>query len=537
MSPIFATQLERLPALLGAHIVLTVIALALGLAISLPAAFLGLRQRALQGPLLAVASIIQTIPSLAILALMVAAFGLFGQPAALIALTAYSVLPILRNTITGIEGVDPAAVEAARGIGMTRNQILWRVQLPLAAPIILAGIRTATVWVVGIATLATPVGADSLGSYIFGGLQTRNTTAVLFGVVSAAALAIALDSLIHLGEVAARKRSRPLALITAVGLALILAMGVWPKGGDERVMAAAPTAAAQAEGVEAAPRRTVMVGAKTFTESYILARLIRARLSEAGYPAQLKEGLGSAVVFDALRQGEIDVYVDYSGTIWANAMKRTETLPPQEVLDQMSEWLEREHEMKSLGALGFENAYGLALREDAAAELGVDTISELVPHTPKLSLGSDFEFFDRPEWTKLRDTYGLAFDAQRAFDPTLMYPAVKEGDVDVITAFTTDGRIAAFNLRVLPDDKHAFPPYDAVLLLSPEASKDPDLIAALAPLIGAIDSDAMRTANKLVDVDRKDTQFAAQYLLDRIAAGDDAQPAADDTAESAADGE
>ncbi|WP_428262644.1 ABC transporter permease/substrate-binding protein [Haliangium sp.] len=516
MSPVFQEQLARLPDLLGAHIILTLVALAVGIAISLPAALLAVRMRSLQGPLLAVASVIQTVPSLAVLALMVAAFGLFGQPAALIALTAYSILPILRNTIAGIEGVDRAVVEAARGIGMSERQILWGVELPLAAPIIIAGIRTATVWVVGIATLATPVGADSLGSYIFSGLQTRNPTAVLFGVVAAAALALALDGLIRLGEVAAARRSKGLGIAAGLGLAIII-VGSLLSGGRPAPPPAPPSTGDELVQVAAeAPRRPLVIGAKTFTEQFVLARALERALEQAGYPVSRKEGLGSSVVFDALAQGEIDVYVDYSGTIWTNHMKRTEMASRQEVLDQMGRWLKTEHGIVSMGSLGFENTYALAMTDARAESLGIATIEDLAPNAPSLSIGGDYEFFGRPEWRRLRDTYGLAFAAERSFDATLMYPAVVEGDVEVITAFSSDGRIAAFDLRVLADTKQAFPPYDAVLLLSRDAAGDARVVEALRPFIGAIDATEMRAANKLVDVDEKSVDTAATFVLEAL---------------------
>lgn len=503
MSASLAAQLARLPELLGAHVVLTMIALAAGIAVSLPAAFLAVRHRRLQAPLLALAGVIQTVPSLALLALMVAAFGLFGRPAALIALTAYSLLPVLRNTITGIEGVDRDVVEAARGVGMTERQILVRIELPLAAPVIIAGIRTAAVWVVGMATLATPVGADSLGSYIFGGLQTRDAAAVLVGVIAAAALAVILDGIVRLAEIAAARRSWPLAGAAALGLTGILALGLGPALSGVRADRARPR---------------LVVGAKNFTEQFILARLLAERLEAAGFEVTLKENLGSSVVFDALSRNEVDAYVDYAGTIWANEMKRTDAPAAARVLEEMARWLAAERGVTSLGALGFENTYALAMREQVAARLGVTTIEDLAAHAPGLAIGSDYEFFGRPEWARLRDAYQLAFAARRSFDPTLMYPAVARGDVDVITAFSTDGRIPAFALRVLADPRRAFPPYDAVLLLGPEAARDPRVSAALAPLAGAIDAETMRRANRIVDVDGGSLEQAVALLRAAVAA-------------------
>jgi osmoprotectant transport system permease protein len=284
-------QLSHLPDYLAGHILLTVGALVIGIAISLPLAVLVLRVRPLSGPVLAIASIIQTIPGLALLALMVPLLGRIGAVPALIALVLYSVLPILRNTVTGALQVDPDILEAARGIGMTESQSLFRIRLPLAAPTIVAGIRTAAVWTVGTATLSTPVGATSLGNFIFSGLQTQNTAAVLIGCFAAAALAIALDGIIRVAEIAVRRRDRVLATATVLCLLVGVAAGSWPR--------IQPIFARDA-------RPKVVVGAKTFTEQYILARVLSDRLAAHGFSVEMRDGLGSTVAFDALAAGEID---------------------------------------------------------------------------------------------------------------------------------------------------------------------------------------------------------------------------------------
>ncbi len=200
------TELARhLPDYLGGHMLLAISALAVGLAISVPLGIAASRRPRLAEALLGTAGILQTVPTLALLVLMVPLLGgLIGFWPAFVALTLYSILPILANTVIGIRGVDPSLVEAARGLGMSDRQMLRRVQLPLAAPVIISGIRTATVLVVGTATLATPVGGSSLGNYIFSGLEMNDMTATVFGCVFAAALAVVLDQLVRLLEVAAR---------------------------------------------------------------------------------------------------------------------------------------------------------------------------------------------------------------------------------------------------------------------------------------------------------------------------------------------
>ena len=320
---------------------------ALGLALSLPLALLGVRSVRMRWVLLTAASVIQTIPSLALLALFYplllalslltkaltgAQFSALGFLPSLLALTLYSMLPILRNTVTGLLGVDAAVKEAAHGVGMTPMQSLIQVELPLALPVIMAGVRTASVLVIGTATLSTPVGQTSLGNYIFTGLQTQNWVFVVFGCVAAAALALAADQLLGLFErlVSRRDRSR----LTVAGAVLLLILGA---------SALLPLLRPQAEYV---------IGAKGFPEQYILASLMDQRLADAGLRSVAREDLGSAVIFNALVAGDVDAYVDYTGTIWTNTMHRADTPPRDVLLRQMSDWLRQTYGVRCSGRSG-----------------------------------------------------------------------------------------------------------------------------------------------------------------------------------------
>ena len=494
-------QLALLPEYLGRHLLLTITALVVGIGISFPLAILVTRVRWLRGPVLGIASAIQTIPSLALLALMVPLLRAIGFLPAVIALTLYSMLPVIRNTVTGIDDVDPNLIEAGRGLGMTPRQLLVKVQIPLAMPVIIAGVRTATVWVVGIATLSTPVGATSLGNFIFSGLQTQNYTAVLVGCGAAAILALVLDLLIRFMEVASSRRSRVMLAMSVAGVVLVLGGGL------------APVLLARS-GVDDRP--AVVIGAKTFSEQYILASLIAERLDAAGYRARQLESLGSTVVFDALAVGRIDCYVDYTGTIWANHMKREDRASADDVLRAVTDWLRAEHGIECLGRLGFENTYALAMRRDEAERLGITSIDDLFRHAPDMKIGGDYEFFGRPEWDRLTSEYELAFSDTVGMDGTLMYGAVATGEIDVIAAFSTDGRIAANDLVVLEDPRSVFPPYDAVLLVGEVSAKDASLRTALQSLIGAIDDERMRTANMEVDVHGASVDAVARHLHESI---------------------
>jgi osmoprotectant transport system permease protein len=520
--------LAGLPPLLRSHLELALVALVAAATISLPLAIAVANRPRFAFPVLTVAGVIQTVPGLALLALMVPvlaatgglAIGLssFGFSPAVIALTLYAILPILRNSITGLRGVDPAAIEAARGMGMTAWQILRQVQLPLAAPVIAAGIRTATVWTVGAATLATPVGQPCLGNYIFAGLQTRNWQMLLVGVAAAAALAVALDLIFGAIEQALAGRKRARAWIPVAGFAALVATILalpWLVG---RPAAGAPPARAATSGDTRDAVTRVRLGTKTFTEQYILVEVIRARLAKVGITVEVAESLGSTVIFDALTHGDIDGYVDYSGTIWTNQMKRDAGVPRWQLLAEVEAWLAREHHVRSLGSLGFENAYALATRRDLATRLGVRTLRDLSPHAPDLGLGTDYEFLSRREWASVRAAYELHFRRTASFETTLLYEAVSRGEVDVISAFSSDGRIAARDLVVLDDPDGALPPYDAMILLAPRVADDPLVICALAPLRGALPVALVRQANLMVDrdADKVTPAAAATWLLAQV---------------------
>jgi osmoprotectant transport system permease protein len=498
-----------LPGYLSQHVVLSAAALALGLVVSLTLVVAAVRSERVRWPVLAFASLIQTVPSLALLALFYplllalsglaqqlfgVGFSALGFLPSLLALALYSMLPVIRNGVAGILNIDAALIEAARGVGMTEWQQLSRVQLPLAAPLIMAGIRTAAVWVIGGATLSTPVGQVSLGNYIFSGLQVQDWVSVLFGCIAAAVLALVADQLLGLIEVGVARRSR----WRIAGGLLLLAGGV----------AAASWPASRAVS-------TYVVGAKSFSEQYILAELLSERIVAEGGAVEQRAGLGSAIAFNALASGDIDVYVDYSGTIWANVMRRTDAPGRAAMLDEIRAWLQREHGIAMLGALGFENAYGLGMRSDRAESLGIESIADLAEHAPRLAIGGDFEFFARPEWPALRERYGLEFASRREFESTFMYQAVVDGDVDVITAFTSDGRIAVNDLVVLEDPAEAILPYDAIVLVAADQTSDPVLRRALDPLVGAIPVALMREANYRVDREQdKETPAAAARWLE-----------------------
>jgi osmoprotectant transport system permease protein len=294
--------------------------MALAIVVAVPLVALLVAKPRLRPSVLGAAAVIQTVPALALLALFYPLLLLlsqatqrlagFGVPAlgllpSLLALALYALLPLVRGGVDGLASVPPETRDAADGIGMTRRQRLLHVELPLAAPIIMGGLRTAAVWTIGAATLATTVGQKSLGDLIFAGLQIEDWALVVTGCIAAAALAIITDMALWRAETGLAERAWSKVLI---GIAILVALVAGVVGWYWH--ARPPTSAVP----------PVVVGAKSFSEQYILAELIANRLRAAGIPVTLRTGLGSAVAFRALAAGDIDVYVDYSGTLWDNAL-------------------------------------------------------------------------------------------------------------------------------------------------------------------------------------------------------------------------
>ena len=494
-------QLQLLPVYFQGHLALTLVALFMGVVVSVPLGVIATQSARAKQPLLSIISIIQTIPSVAILALVVAMLGgEIGFLPAIIALTLYSMLPIVRNTVTGLETVPAEVVEAAQGIGMSSSQILIKVRIPLAMPVIIAGIRTAAVWTVGLATLSTLVGATSFGNYIFTGLQTRNLVAVTVGSLASASLAVSLDWFIAgiqwlfenktKGRPSQRYGQIKLAVIVATLAGLSLsAYTLWPK-----------------------PKADFIIGGKGFTEQYIMSGLLAAELESVGFTVDLRLGMGSSVAYEAVSDGSIDAYLEYSGTVWANVMGKSDNPGRIAVLEQVTDYIQETDDLVNIGSMGFKNLYGFAMTKARAIELGVTSIDDLVPIAGQLIGGGDLEFFGRPEWASVRDTYSIDFAEKLTFDTTLMYSAVSNGQVDVIAAYSTDGRLAAYDLIMLTDPRNALLPYDGFLIASAAAANNQKFVSALQALVGKVTDDTMREANKIVDVDGGTIAQAISYL-------------------------
>ncbi|MBV8856168.1 MAG: ABC transporter permease/substrate-binding protein [Acidobacteria bacterium] len=483
--------------LTGEHLLLVAVSTLIAVAVGLPLGLVLTRRTSLKRPVLAVANILQTVPSLALFGFIIPLkyVGGIGWHPAVVALVLYALLPVIRNTVTGVEGVERSVREAAVAMGMTDRQILRQVELPLAAPVILAGVRVATVISVGVATIAAAIGAGGLGTLIFRGLRQYDNRLILAGAVPAALLALAADAGIGLIEsrLAARRRAalkrNPVARRVALaGLAIIILMGVgfalWNRSA----------------------KADVRVGSKDFTESVILAEIYAQGLEARGLKVERRYELGGNLAHDALVAGEVDAYPEYTGTSLMSILKHPPMTDARAVYELVKSDYAARFDVEVGPPLGFEDTFAVLVRADDARKLNLKNISDLTPRAPSMRAGFGQDFMSRPDgYEGFARAYGLQFNGRpREMDLSLSYRALAEGQVDVIAGNSTDGMIAALGLTQLEDDRHYFPPYEAVLLLRRDAlERLPAAREVSQKLAGSISTEEMRRLNYEVDGNKR----------------------------------
>jgi len=495
----------ELASLLGQHVMLVAASTLVAVALGVPLGVVGARRPRLASPLMAVASIVQTIPSLAMFGFLlpVPLVGGVGARAALVVLTLYGILPIVRTTIAGLRGIDAAIREAGVAMGMTPRELLRQVELPLALPSIVAGVRVAAVVGVGSATIAAAIGAGGLGEYIYRGLSMVDTTVILAGAVPAALLALVVDgSLLWLEkQLSARRRStsrRAAATMAAIVAGLVLlTSGV---------------AARRASGA-------IVVGSKNFTEQLVLGELVAQTIErDAGLPVDRRLNLGGTLICDrALMTGDIDVYVEYTGTALTAVFHQPVNTESAAVFDTVRT-LYAKSGRTLLPPLGFNNTFAILVRGSDARRRGLRTIDDAVPESAHWRAGFGYEFVERPDgYTGLAKTYGLRFpDAPRVMDLTLSYRALASGQVDLIAGDATAGLIKGLDLFQLEDTRHYFPPYDAAMVARAETLlRYPQVRTALERLSGRVSAADMRAMNYAADVEHRDVPAIVREFLSR----------------------
>lgn len=489
------------------HVILVVVSTALAVLVGVPLGTLAARRPRLGRIALTFVNVAQTIPSLALLGFLLPLpiVGGVGPRTALVALFLYALLPIVRSTATGLGQVDPAAREAALAVGMTAWQQLWLVELPLALPSIVTGVRLATVIGVGTATVAAAVGAGGLGEYIFRGLAMVDATMILAGAVPAAVFALLADAALSRIERVIARRSRGrrrgarVTAVVAAGVAIAAAIG-----------AVSGTAGGGRGG-------TIVVGSKNTTEQIILGEILAALIeAEGGGPVLRRLNLGGTFVCDAgLRSGAIDVYVEYTGTSLGAIFREP---VPRDAADVLARTRARyaDRGVTVLEPVGFNNTFAILVRGAEARRRGWRAIDDLAPVARDLRPGFGHEFLEREDgYRGLVQAYGLDFEARpRGMELSLIYRALADGEVDLVAGDATSALIDRLDLAPLADTRRYFPPYDAIPVARTAALlRHPAIGRAAARLAGRIADRDMRAMNAAVDVAHEDPRAVAARFV------------------------
>jgi osmoprotectant transport system permease protein len=489
--------------LLMQHVMLVVASTGTAVLIGVPTGILAARRPRVGAPIVWFANIVQTIPSLAMFGFLLPLplVGGLGARVAIIVLILYALLPIVRTTAAGLRGID----EAGTALGLTPRQLLWQVELPLALPAIVAGIRVAAVIGVGTATIAAAVGAGGLGEYIFRGLSMVDPTVILAGAVPAAILALTVDGLLLWTERAFGRRGKrrvPRAVPVTIAAASVLLLVI-----------AATTASHDTGPV-------IRIGSKNFTEQIVLGEIVAQTIErEAHVAVERRLNLGGTFICDqAIRSGDIDVYVEYTGTADAAIFKEQVDTDPARVFDRVRQRYAAAG-LTLLAPLGFENTFAILVRGDDARRLGLKTIEDAASPARSWRAGFGYEFLQRADgYPGLASRYGLRFASPpRAMDLSLIYRALATRQVDLIAGDATSGLISAYDLVMLEDNRHYFPPYDAAAVArSATLLRYPDVRLALEGLSGRISIAEMRRMNQAVDAGHEDPATVARAFLARL---------------------
>ena len=498
------------------HIELTAIALIIAIIIGVPIGILISYKKKLNKPILGVTSVTQAIPSMALLGFMIPFLGI-GTAPAIVVVVLYSLLPIIKNTYTGITNISPATIEAATGIGLTRAQILTKIQIPQALPIIMAGVRISSVSAVGLMTMAAFIGGGGLGYLIFSGIRTVNNYQILAGAIPACILALLVDYFFG----AIEKLVTPLSLqsdknhqenikksqrknkIIVIGTIILIAflflheIDFSKKSGD-----------------------VIRVGSKDFTEQEILCYMTSHAI-ENNTDINVEEecNLGGAqVVFSALTNNNIDLYIDYAGTDYTDILKHKPISDVDKVYKTIKEEMKEKYNVEVLNQMAFNNTYALAVTKETAEKYNLKTISDLTRAANDFIIAPTLEFINREDGLPgLEKEYGLNFKDTIGIDGSPRYTALQNNNAQVIDAFTTDGLLKKFNLTVLEDDKNFFPPYYAIPLVRSDTLKEyPEIEKILNALGPYLTDEVMQDLNYQVDELGKSPEKVATDFLNMI---------------------
>lgn len=476
------------------HIQLSFISLLIAAVIAIPLGIWLTKTKRLAEVIINITAVLQTIPSLAILGLMIPLFGI-GKVPAVIALVIYALLPILRNTYTGIKNVDSSLLEAADGIGMKPMRRLFKVELPLAMSVIMAGVRTAMVLIVGTATLVALIGAGGLGDLILLGIDRNNTELILLGAIPAAILAISLDLILRVIQNLSYKR-----IVVTLGAMLLVML----------LVSVIPLIANRDSDIS--------IAGKLGTEPSIITNMYKILIEEdTDFTVRVRDGLGStSFVFNALESDEIDGYLEFTGTVLMDIVNSPpEVYDAEAVFEQAREAISEMYDFALLEPMQYNNTYGIAVTREFAEENNLETISDLGSIESQIVAGFTAEFNDREDgYPAIQETYNLSFNEVFTMEQQMRFTAIVSGEINLMEAWATDAALVEYDLVVLEDDRDVFPPYQGAPLFKQEfIDTYPEVEEALNQLAGLITDEEMQEMNYRVQFEDEDPYDVAYDFL------------------------
>lgn len=513
----FQNNLNQVFNLFIEHIELTAVAVGLAVLIGVPLGILISYFRQASKGVVGTANVVQAIPSMALLGLAIPLLGIGSVPAVVIVIL-YSLLPIIKNTYTGITSIDKDTLESAKAIGLTRSQVLLKVQIPLALPVIMAGVRISAVTAVGLMTMAAFIGAGGLGFLIFSGISTTNNAQILAGAIPAAVLALIVDNIFgtveklvtpislqqeskHVSKEKLKKqRSVQKGALAVTALFLVGIFGVTALGN-----------------VGSGGKYEITIAGKDYTEQFIVTHLMADMIEDrTDLTVNRKENLGGTqVAFNALKNGNIDLYLEYTGTIYGDTLGYSPNSDVEEVYNVSKADLKKKFDIDALEQFNFNNTYVLAVRKETQEKYNLTKVSDLASVDDKLTIGSTLEFLNREDGILgLQDHYGIFFENQVGINGANKYLAIDNKETDITDAFSTDGLLKKFDLALLEDDLNFFPPYYAVpILRSGLMEEHPEIVAVLNELGKNLSNEIMISLNFQVDEERRQPKDVAHDFL------------------------
>lgn len=507
---------EQITSLFLDHIRLVAVAVIIAVFLGVPIGIVIAYYRKASKPVIGAANVVQAVPSMALLGLSIPLLGIGVLPA-ITMVVLYSLLPIIKNTFTGTININEDTLEAAKAIGLTRFQILRKVRIPLALPVIMAGVRVSAVTAVGLMTMAGFIGAGGLGFLIFSGISMTNNLQILAGAIPACILALLVDYIFGLIE----QLVTPIALQDSTNQSKVQIK----KSRNNKKAILAVTAMViiglfVVNGVRDNMNRSdkkIVVGGKDFTEQYIMTHMI-SDLIEGNTDIKVDRKVnlgGTQVCFTALVNDEIDLYLDYTGTIYGDTLNYPPISDMEEVYNTVKDDMKELHNVDVLQQMGFNNTYAIGVAPEIAEKYNLVTISDLAEVGHELTLGAGLEFLNREDGIiGLTKLYDFEFGEEVGLNGALRYSAIANDETDVLDVFGTDGLVGKYNIVVLEDDMNFFPPYYAAPLVRNETmEKYPEIEPLLAELGEILDDDTMIGLNYQVDELQRDPAHVAKEFL------------------------